>query len=199
MLILVLTSILWCCVLGEVTQSEDGKSGTISFSPPTLNDEEAHSKHIPTHLKCDACTVIAYKIRKAFDKEHAKRKSVKQLPESDIIRIVEEVCWDKFEQYGIKEVNKIKRLSGPGLETEEVPGVMQGGGKWPERLSRFCHSYNEELEDTNIYTHYLQNKKDLTSFMCRNNQKPGMTDVCGKQTRPYLKPQKKGKKDKDEL
>ena len=62
MLIFVFSIILWCCVYGEVTQSEDGKSGTISFSPPTLNDEEAHSKHIPTHLKCDACTVIAYKV-----------------------------------------------------------------------------------------------------------------------------------------
>ena len=36
-------------------------------------------------------------------------------------------------RYGIKEVNKIKRLSGPGLDTADVPGVMQGGGKWPER------------------------------------------------------------------
>ena len=48
--------------VGEVTSSDDGKSGTISFTPPTLNDEEAHSKWIPIELKCDACTVIAYKV-----------------------------------------------------------------------------------------------------------------------------------------
>ena len=48
--------------IGEVTSSDDGKSGTISFTPPTLNDEEAHSKWIPIELKCDACTVIAYKV-----------------------------------------------------------------------------------------------------------------------------------------
>ena len=30
-------------------------------------------------------------------------------------------------------MKKVKRLSGPGLDTEDVPGVMQGGGKWPER------------------------------------------------------------------
>ena len=49
--------------LCEVTSSEDGKSGTISFTPPTLNDEEAHAIHIPMNLKCDACTIIAYKVR----------------------------------------------------------------------------------------------------------------------------------------
>jgi hypothetical protein len=38
-----------------------------------------------------------------------------------------------FVRYGVKEVKKVKRLSGPGLEAEESPGIMQGGGKWPER------------------------------------------------------------------
>ena len=40
-------------------------------------------------------------------------------------------------RYGIKEVKKVKRLSGPGLDTEDVPGVMQGGGKWPQRYTDF--------------------------------------------------------------
>lgn len=36
-------------------------------------------------------------------------------------------------RYGVKEVKKVKRLSGPGLEAEDSPGIMAGGGKWPER------------------------------------------------------------------
>ncbi len=35
--------------------------------------------------------------------------------------------------YGMKEVNKQKRLSGPGMETADTPGVTAGGGKWPSR------------------------------------------------------------------
>ena len=36
-------------------------------------------------------------------------------------------------RYGIKEIKGVRRLSGEGLETKDVPGVMQGGGKWPFR------------------------------------------------------------------
>ena len=35
--------------------------------------------------------------------------------------------------YGIKTVKGINRLSGPGLEAKDFPGMMQGGGKWPGR------------------------------------------------------------------
>lgn len=57
---------LGLCVLGanEVTQNEDGTEGSISFTTPTLNDEEAHSLHMPSHLKCDACTAVAYQVFK---------------------------------------------------------------------------------------------------------------------------------------
>jgi len=39
-------------------------------------------------------------------------------------------CWYR---YGIKEVKGINRLSGPGLETKDSPGMLSGGGKWPGR------------------------------------------------------------------
>ena len=70
------------------------------------------------------------------------------------------------------------------------------------RLQRFCHAYVEELDDSLIYVAYLQDRKDLSQFMCRNPQKPGMTDVCGKQTKPVLKSKSMKKaagKRKDEL
>ena len=35
--------------------------------------------------------------------------------------------------YGIKTVSGVNRLSGEGLEAKDVPGMMQGGGKWPGR------------------------------------------------------------------
>ena len=63
---IVLFSVL-CLLSGwvgaEVTQSEDGSSGSISFKPPDLNDEEHHSDFMPMELRCDACTAIAYLVR----------------------------------------------------------------------------------------------------------------------------------------
>ena len=35
--------------------------------------------------------------------------------------------------YGVKEVKRVKRLTGPGAEAADVPGVTAGGGKWPAR------------------------------------------------------------------
>ncbi len=34
----------------------------------------------------------------------------------------------------MKEVHKQKRLSGPGMDTSDIPGVTAGGGKWPSRF-----------------------------------------------------------------
>ena len=45
-----------------VDESGDGKSGVINFSAPDLSDEEAHSQHMPTALKCDGCLVVAYQV-----------------------------------------------------------------------------------------------------------------------------------------
>lgn len=41
--------------------------------------------------------------------------------------------WTCWYSYGIKEVKGINRLSGAGLETQDAPGMLSGGGKWPGR------------------------------------------------------------------
>ena len=40
-----------------------------------------------------------------------------------------------FFSIGFIELDGVHRLKGPGLETEDTPGVMQGGGKWPNRYA----------------------------------------------------------------
>ena len=35
--------------------------------------------------------------------------------------------------YGIKSANGVNRISGEGLEANNVPGMLGGGGKWPGR------------------------------------------------------------------
>ena len=36
-------------------------------------------------------------------------------------------------RYGIKGVDGVNRLTGPGLEATDMPGMIAGGGKWPGR------------------------------------------------------------------
>ncbi|WAQ97552.1 MZB1-like protein [Mya arenaria] len=143
-------------VVGQsvVTQNDDASEGTISFQTPTLNDEEAHSVHMPSHLKCDACTAVVYQLSKGFDDFHGRRN------------------------YGVKEVKKVKRLSGPGLETAESPGIMAGGGKWPERMKRMCNLYVEEFDEERIYAEYKAGKGRLQKLLCANTIHSTLTDVC---------------------
>ena len=46
----------------KVEQSEDGSSGTISFSTPDLSDDDAHSPWVPDQMKCDACRAVSYQV-----------------------------------------------------------------------------------------------------------------------------------------
>lgn len=48
------------------------------------------------------------------------------------------ICWYS---YGIKEVEGVNRLSGSGLETQNAPGLLAGGGKWPGRCVLKVHLY----------------------------------------------------------
>ena len=35
---------------------------SVKWSAPNLSDEEQHSTRLPTNLKCDGCTAIAYQV-----------------------------------------------------------------------------------------------------------------------------------------
>lgn len=78
--------------------------------------------------------VFHYLFQKEIAKYPSVKKHKKELSEDRIDDILENICNDEWTQYGIKEVDGINRLSGPGFETNDIPGVMQGGGKWPFRL-----------------------------------------------------------------
>lgn len=164
--------------LAGVEESEDKKSGTLSFKPPALDDEDAHSLHMPQNLKCDACCVVAYQLQTKFSQAHKKRPSLKVLPESIIYDITESICESKFDKYGIKDVNGQKRLSGPGLETADVPGIMQGGGKWPNRLREMCAMYIGEIGEEEIYEAYRK-EDDFEKYLCRGK---GLLGECSKKT-----------------
>lgn len=147
----------------------------MTFKPPNVSDEEKHSNFMPEQLKCDACRIVAYQLYinfKQFNKAHKNYKN--NLPESEILDIVDGVCNDKetFNTYGIKEVKGVNRLSGAGLETQDAPGMLSGGGKWPGRLMNMCSSFVEELGEEQLYEIYRQDPSDNKAFeksLCKGN------------------------------
>ncbi|XP_074648376.1 marginal zone B- and B1-cell-specific protein-like [Tubulanus polymorphus] len=170
----------------DIDEAEDGKSGTLSFSPPDLNDEEAHSPWMPGQLKCDGCKAVSYQLYTAFKKGYDLKKSLKgNLPESDITEIVEDVCNGKktFESYGVKVIKKVSYLSGPGLkERASGPSVMQGGGKWPARLHDMCDEFLGEIGDVEMYDVFKQKpdeRQHLEDFLCYNDAHT-LQGVCTK-------------------
>ena len=48
----------------------------------------------------------------------------------------------------------MQRLSAPGFETEKIPGVTQGGMKWPWRFKTHCNHLLEEMGEEEIYDLY---------------------------------------------
>eukprot|EP00658_Telonema_sp_P-2_P022262 TRINITY_DN18897_c0_g1_i7.p2 TRINITY_DN18897_c0_g1~~TRINITY_DN18897_c0_g1_i7.p2 ORF type:complete len:145 (+),score=11.56 TRINITY_DN18897_c0_g1_i7:335-769(+) len=68
-------------------------------------------------------------------------------------------------QYGVKAVNGRNRLSGPGLESSDKPGILMGGSKWPGRLANRCGELLGEHGEEEIYGVYARGE-DLFGLVC---------------------------------
>nr|XP_039270181.1 marginal zone B- and B1-cell-specific protein-like [Styela clava] len=146
-------------------------AGSISMGTPDLSDEDSMSIHMPNYLKCDACRIIAFRFADTLEKEIDKfpsiRKGKKELSEDRVLDLLEGVCDDSWEQYGIKEVEGVNRLSGPGFETSDIPGIMQGGGKWPFRFKQMCQILVGDVGEEIVYETFRKSKgKGLEKRLC---------------------------------
>ena len=78
-----------------------------------------------------------------------------QLSESKLYETLDMTCnSNRFDNYGIKPVQGTNRLSGEGLAASDVPGMLSGGGKWPNRLLDKCGQVVGEVGEENVYTAY---------------------------------------------
>lgn len=137
---------------------------------PDMTDEEQHSEHVPYNLKCDACMAVVYQMEKQLQRAE-KKSGGKALKESDYLDAFEKACeWSSYENYGIKSVNGVNRISGEGLEANDVPGMLGGGGKWPGRISQRCGTLVGDIGEDDIYMEYRK-RKSLEDFLCKEQSK----------------------------
>nr|XP_032635568.1 marginal zone B- and B1-cell-specific protein isoform X2 [Chelonoidis abingdonii] len=139
-----------------------------SATSPHFNAEEAYSAHMPEHLRCDACRVIAFQeyLTKAESKRSSAKAQSTRLSESEYVDTLENSCSQSWENYGVQEVEGVKRFAGPGLKNQETVSVMMTGGPWPARLYKLCHSYLGEFGEELIYEEYRRRPAALAEFLC---------------------------------
>ncbi|KYO39211.1 marginal zone B- and B1-cell-specific protein [Alligator mississippiensis] len=174
----------------ELRQAEDGKSSSssnplqdsppvseraFSASSPQLSAEETYSAHMPEHLLCDACRAISFQMQQYLEKAESKWSLAKKpgalLSESEYVDALENSCSQSWENYGVKEVNGVKRFAGPGLKSQESMSVMMTGGPWPARLYMMCHSYLGESGEEQIYEEHRRRPGGLEEFLCYGAKK----------------------------
>ncbi|XP_049642005.1 marginal zone B- and B1-cell-specific protein [Suncus etruscus] len=154
----------------------------LTASSPQLDEEEKFSAHMPPHLRCDACRAVAYQMWQHLANAEAKLKTPDargrlELRESEYTDVLDQSCSQSWQDYGVREVNQVKRLTGPGLNQgpEQRISVIVSGGLWPIRLSRTCLHFVGEFGEDQIYNAYQQGQGTLETLLCG-----GPKGVCSK-------------------
>ncbi|XP_038627364.1 marginal zone B- and B1-cell-specific protein [Tachyglossus aculeatus] len=176
---LALWLLAFCLILGGRTRGVRGgedpqEPPTLSATSPELDDEETHSGHMPGHLRCDACRAIAFQMKdhltRAEEKRSSRRRGEAELSESEYTDVLESSCSQRWQYYGVQQVDKVKRLTGPGLDSRPGVSVMVTGGPWPARLFKMCQQYLGELGEEQIYQEHRRGPGALETLLC---QAPG--------------------------
>ncbi|XP_008139873.1 marginal zone B- and B1-cell-specific protein [Eptesicus fuscus] len=148
-----------------------GNRASLTATAPQLDDEEKYSAHMPAHLRCDACRAVAYQMWQHLAKAEAKLHTPggrQELSESVYTDVLEQSCSQTWQDYGVREVNQVKHLMGPGLNNGPEPSisVMITGGPWPTRLSTTCLHYLGEFGEDQIYEAHQQGQGALKALLC---------------------------------
>nr|KAF6482200.1 spermatogenesis associated 24 [Molossus molossus] len=152
-----------------------GDKAPLTATAPQLDDEEKYSAHMPAHFRCDACRAVAYQMWKHLTKAEAKLHTPRgrqALSESVYTDVLERSCSHTWQDYGVREVNQVKRLTGPGLSNgpESSISVVITGGPWPTRLSRTCLHFLGEFGEDQIYEAHQQGQGALQALLCGGPQ-----------------------------
>eukprot|EP01062_Namystynia_karyoxenos_P010901 TRINITY_DN13893_c0_g1_i1.p2 TRINITY_DN13893_c0_g1~~TRINITY_DN13893_c0_g1_i1.p2 ORF type:complete len:231 (+),score=66.62 TRINITY_DN13893_c0_g1_i1:82-693(+) len=159
---------------------------SIKFKPPSVSEEEQYSQVMPEQYRCDACRAAALamdtKLREAAANprnHHPKRKhppgTLPFIGDAAVIEALETACsyspGSPLAAYGVKNVDGVNMLSGPGVRGENLPGIVQGGGRWPARLSQVCQELLGAHDEDGIYSAHRASlkpgAKPIADFLCR--------------------------------
>jgi len=175
---------------------------------PTMDEEEKLSKNMPERYRCDACKAVMFQLDKALRAKHFGSRRLKQWEYTDLF---DEACHKGgFKGYGVKMVNGINELSGPGIEKEDPLtkhiGTMQFNSEsWSERLAGLCRSFvyekigEDETYDM-FYSDFVAEKGSsqggITEALCFSELRQCGSGSDGESSKPAKASAKQGKKKK---
>lgn len=86
------TIIILCFILmingQQISMETESSTGKMTFTPPTLSDEDKHLIHMPNYLQCDGCKAVSYSLHKAFEDRHKQRKDQGwKMKQGDVLEI----------------------------------------------------------------------------------------------------------------
>ncbi|VDP14763.1 unnamed protein product [Soboliphyme baturini] len=177
-------------VIGNENNAKgDTSNGNPSVNLEYLRDLDDDNVYMPHVVRCDGCRIMDKIFYDALEKLVNKSLYEKpQLLEIALIELFESLCNSQFIEYGYAVIDGKKRMKGPGLGNEDLPGVMHSNGKWSIRLQNMCKQYSEELGEREIYEAFLDayqsgNRKKFFRFLCEDS---GSLAFCAENTKTEL-------------
>merc|ERR1712086_1111398 len=106
-------------------------------------------------MRCDACKGVMHCFKTELDtlktqgKVYTVKKGAKKgqtrIKESEYLIAMDTVCngWQKsdnhpLKNFGVKVVDGVNLLSGPGTKAGNTQGMQIGGLQWVRKVSEFC-------------------------------------------------------------
>lgn len=143
----------------------------ISYSQPSLTEEEQKSHHFPARYRCEACQIVVHNLGtrlKTAESKLPKKQKKRTLGDVAVIDIFEDICTkDGFEGYSIQEFDGKVTFKGPAFPDRKAPGMSMGGGLWPVRYVNYCGGLFEDFDEDEVYQFYRSG--NLFAELCLKN------------------------------
>jgi len=162
---------------------EKGIGGMFGYMPPKLNSEQDRGVKLPRAMHCDGCRAVTHvmaqrlaAVNSTLENTYVNKKGIRRVKESAWLEVFEKICkGDKnnlksgLALYGIKNVNGVNKLSGPGVPADSETGITQYfGSKWAIRLGNKCGEMIGEFSEEEIY-HKHASGKNLFQELCKED------------------------------
>jgi len=176
----------------------------MKIEAPVMTEEDQYGYNMPDQYKCDSCKAVMFHLEEGLRKKQPKSRRLKQWEYTDLL---EDLCKNSFEGYGIKLINGQNTLSGPGLKDPEqlTPGmgaIQMGGESWTKRLAEECRKIVfERVGEEDMYDKFYASYKKEADSTEAIDFGAAFKDVCDSELRfckagPDAPKAKKEKKDK---
>lgn len=176
----------------------------MKIEAPVMTEEDQYGYNMPDLYKCDSCKAVMFHLEEGLRRKQPKSRRLKQWEYTDLL---EDLCKNSFEGYGIKLINGQNTLSGPGLKDPEQlsPGmgaIQMGGESWTKRLAEECRKIVfEKVGEDEMYDKFYASYKNEAESAEAVDFGSAFKDVCDGELRfckagPDAPKSKKKKEDK---